>query len=1062
MSRTASTAAAAALNAQSGKDGFVVLKLTLGTQVYWLADRSFTQGGIALDGRVETHGELGTSVKMDSASRMVGTVSTMSFTLLDEDKFFLGLLNSNDFQGATADVYHWFVGHAASDMLLILHGRIESPPEWHEADRTLKLMVETPRRINPIPFSPSEADGLPVDLPLLGHPWPMCFGIPSDVPAVQVKAAPRGTLTQDMTQDGQMVSQTVGGIANVAVDVPTTTFEIDNTNEDFPQGVECLVKVADEYMTGTFSGNTLHVSARQVNHYTGVPVGGNGAIVTVPAGVRAAGQYITIRDLTSSLHSSRPVDEVIGASALAMYSELIGVPDTADQSPGFFSGYCYKQVGTDCYIWNGNSATQLPNAVADINRYPNKASDGARWVHKAGSPVVVASVDPVFIANAIPSTAIVRVRAWRQVTRDDRSGFSQRRLVVVPSSFYTVSLSNAAYNGATTLTFQEALSDREAGWEDEVFVTVQSTVGSNTADAIQYLIDHQSEGKLTSDAASFAAVKALIANYPSNFAIREQGDVLDIAGSIAWQARCGIVMNGTAVQLKYLSKEPTAGVMNFADANTEEGSIKLSSTRIEDIVTVFSVEWRPNYSDIKPQRLLYRNNVSRYGKRERKYEFWIYQARKCVVKSAAFWSARLGRIWRTAEAAQWGLEGLVVDALDYAGWRISEFLTPVYGLVTESGMVHPYTSAEALLPIEAGNNSQSTHFWVSDSGDTAPTTRTYAGDAAAEAEVIQAPPPEVISLTKPEQQVYHVFANKDEVREPASSDWKTVEVRILTAEEVQARTDRSANQEQIDTIDALDPSHHNSTLTTQRQALVSANQDLDAYIQGKVDHPDIVTARNPSPTYMLGPKDIITPGTPAVAYVPPSAGPPAVAEVPAVAAIASTSLHLEGDEGTMIKVPGGEYIVTPAGASGPFIVKILKKPASPAAGTLFADFAGTLKSPVSGTREIQVLGDGSGIKQGDLMLCFRDSLGNYYTPGGGAGGTVGIAKVLTTSGDKNAIPVGIYLTTDTSGDPQITTTAVMPSLASPYKVAAGAFAMASKATDGKWFLQMVTIQNYVP
>ena len=1014
MSRTASAAAVSSLQQQAGKDAFVVLKLTLGTHVYWFADRTLAQGGLNLDGRVENHGNLETQVKVDRSGKAVGTIGTMDFTLLDEDKALLALLNANDFQGATAEVYHWYVGHVQADMILLLKGRIERAPEWMENDRTMKITVETPRRINPIPFAPAESDELDVDLRHLGKTWPMCFGTPSDAPAAPAKSSPRGTLIQDMTQDGQMAR-----VDGVVQDVPTVVFEIENTDEDFPQDTECLVKIADEYVLGSFHGNTLTVSQRQVNHYTGIPITGNGEIVTLPDGVRAAGQWIVVRPDLSVPATQTPVGEVEGASALASYGAYIGVPDPLVTS---FSGYCYKQIGNQAYLWNGNANIVLTNVVADVNKYPNLVSEGAKWVHKAGSPVIVASVQPVWIANAIESTSIVRVRAWRQVTKDDHSGYSRRELIVVPPSYYSVNLADSAYNGATTLTFEEDLSARESGWEDDLFVTVESSVGENTADALQYLIDHQSEGKLTSDATSFAGVRAKLINYPSNFAILDQADVLELCGDIAWQARCGIVWNGASAQLKYLSEQPTSAAVYLTDVSVLEGAIKLDSTPIEDVVTVFSVEWRPNYSDPKPQKMLYRNNVARYGKREQKYRFWIYQARKCVTKSATFWSNRYGRIWRCAGAEHWALEGLLADPLDYAGWRISEFLISVYGLVTRSNMNHPATAIEATLPIENGTLTQSAYFWMSDASDTAPAARTYGGASSAEAEIITAPPPDVVALTKPEPQVFNVVAVADEIRDPASSDWKKVQVRILTGAETTATQGVRSNQEQIDTIESLDPGHVNSTLQAQKTELTQANADLTAFIQHFLDHPEIVTANDLTAMYMKS-----------------------------------------GEVGTMIKIPGGDYIVTPANASGPFIVKVSKKPASPAEGKLYVDFQGSVAHPtVRDTQEINVLGDGSNIQVDDLLLVFRDSLGNYFTPGGGGvSGNHGIARVLATSDNADAIPVYIWLTTDLDRAPDFVTTAKLPGLIAPYKVAEGAYASAQQGTDGEWWLQMVTVQNYV-
>ena len=230
----------------------------------------------------------------------------------------------------------------------------------------------------------------------------------------------------------------------------------------------------------------------------------------------------------------------------------------------------------------------------------------------------------------------------------------------------------------------------------------------------------------------------------------------------------------------------------------------------------------------------------------------------------------------------------------------------------------------------------------------------------------------------------------------------------------------AANQSQIDEIDRLDPTHVNGTLNVQRAELVMANSDLGVFMAELQAHPTLVVAKNLSSMYMK-----------------------------------------TADKGTMIKVPGGDYIVSPANSQGPFIVKVSKRPASPAEGTLYADFAGTLASPVKGTKQIHVLGDGSAIEVGDLMLCFRDSTGEYYTPGGGGTGTVGMAQVITNSADKDNVPVGIWLTGDFSGPADITTTAKMPALASPYKVPAGTWAVAARLGD-QWVLQVPLVTSYVP
>lgn len=1003
MSRNITNDTALRLVADAGQDPFPVVKLTLGTEVHWFSDRDQTQDGLVLEGRIKDIGPLHTDIRIDKSGRSVGSVATVDLVLLDEDKALLALLDANDFQGANVTLYQWFTGQVQADLLVALKGRIEVAPVWSEKDRTLTITAETPRRVNPVPFAPTEADGLDVDLDHLGNTWPMCFGRPSDVPAVLVKDAPRGTLVQDMTQSGQIEDQD-----GIAVEVATNVFEIDNPDEDFPQGVTTLVKVADEYMTGTFDGNVLTVTQRRVNHYTGIAVSGTGAEITVPAGVRCAGQYITIRSPGVESPYSPDIGAVIGTTALAQYSSVLGSPIAVGSAK--FIGYCYRQVGRTCYIWNGNANYVIENAVADVNKYPNDPVDGARWVHKAGSPVVVASVNPVWIVNSIPSDRVIRVRSYRQVTHDDHSGFSQNRLVKVPTAIYTVDLNNSDYNGATTLTMDEFLSDRESGWSDELFVTVESSQGSNTARVIKYLLDSHSEGTMTTDSVSFAAVATKLAKYPSHFAILTQSDVLDLVGDIAWQARCGLVWNGESAKITYLSEEPTSQAMDLTDDNVGDGTIDLTTTPIEDVVTVFSVEWKPNYSDRKPKKLLYRTNVARYGKREQKYSFWIYQHRKCVKKSADFWSARLGRLWRKAEAEHWGLEGLALDPLDYGRWQVNEFLAPVRGLVTETKFQdQAFTAFCATLPIEAGTLTQSSHFWADDSGDTAPSVSSYAGGAdAAEEEIIEAPPPEVTSLSAPEQTVFSVVANADELRNPAATGWKTVEVRILDPKETFARDGKQLNENTIAEIDAQDPDHVNSTLNTQREQLISANLDLDAYITTFTDHPELVTARNPSSLYMK-----------------------------------------RGDTGTMIKVPGGEYIVTPANATGPFVVRISKRPESPAEGIIYGDAQGTQAAGPTGTQQIHVLGDGSGIKVDDLVLVFRDTAGNYFTPGGGAAGSTAVAACFSNHQGGEDVPIVVYYGASLGDDVREFVTANIPGMDDDAIIPAGTWGLAVKL-GGAW------------
>lgn len=951
-----------------GENPILVVKLILpGGGAMWFSDRTVTIDSVRLDGRIMEAGTLETSVKVDGGSRIVGTVGVQSLTLSDNDLALKTLMDTTDLQGTYVSVYHWFGGQTQADLLLLLKGRIEAAPSWNEMDRTLSFEVETPRRLKPVPFAPTESDGLDVDEDLLGRVWPMCFGTPSDVPACAIKMPPSGNLVQDLTQNGKI--QTIDG---VVTQVESSTFEVDNPNDDFPQDQEVTVRVGNEYITGSFDGNTFTVTERQVDRYTGLNATADGETITLPAGKRAAGYYISVYN-TGTL---------------------------------VFRGYCHKQVGRLCYIWAA-SPSWTGTLEARVNRYPFTPEEGARWVHKGGTPVVVTNQPVVYVANQLASTSIKRVRAWRQIAHDDQSGYTRRQIVTVDPAIYTVDLSNSDYNGATTITFEERLSDRDAGWDDEIFVTVESSVGSNTADALAHLIDNQTEGSLTAGA-SFDTVAEQIQNYPSNFAILDQDDVLNLVGSIAWQARCGVTWNGATAELHYLSLEPTTNVLALTNTSLAEGGIKLSTTAIEDVVTVFNAEWQPNYSDRKPKKIVYQTNIARYGKREQTYRFWIYQRRSLVAKSAAFWAMRRGRIWRLVDAAQWGLEALHVDPLDYVQWDISGFYSAVPALTLSAGMESwENTAVKAMLPIEAGATTQSSNFWTSDDDDEAPAEREYtAGDA--EEEIIKAPPPEVMIPAQAEPTVFHVVAVSDEISNPLDADWKKVGVRIKSDAERALDSTINAKNGRIGEINFLDPDGTNGVLQNEKSTLLTDVNDATQEREQEQARGRLVTAQNPSVSYML-----------------------------------------TGDEGTALKV-GDDYIVSPVNASGPFIATVTKPPASPAEATLTADVAGSISNGPQGAVEVTGLADISAVKIGDKLLVFRDARGGYFTAGAGVAGTVGAAKVITSTDDKNAVPIGVYLTaTDFTADPDLSVSAKMPALASGAIVPAGYFGFAVKLA-GQW------------
>lgn len=912
--KTLSSSTQTRIARQGGEDPYTLLMVEgLGETLYF-GDRDTVISGLTVQGRIMEHSSTTVSTKIDSTVRTLGVVGTWNVTLSDNDEVLRTLLQSKRLQGVVARVYQVFEGQDLTDATLLLKGTIESAPEWREEDRTLSFMVETPRRLESVPFAPKESDELDVDEEALGQPWPLVYGdAVKDSPAVAIKSAPTGTLVQDI--DEQVMS-----------------FDVEDADEEFPQGEAITILVGDEYMTGSFSGETFTVTARQVDKATNLEVSGSFGEVILPPGERAAGFYIHV---------------------------VQGTFGTVPTPPTVMSGYCYRQEGTACSIWDGNTGTPIPaGSRARINRYPNLIADGARWETKGGTQVtLVRDNQIIYVANSIPSTEVFRVRAYRQVTNSD-TGYSRRELVPVDPAFYTVNLNSGSYNGATLIRMDEPLSARGSGWEDTIYVSLKSTVGSNPADIIEDVITRFTD--LDVDAASFAEVKAVLGFDPMNFGTVDQRDALALAADIAWQCRSAIVWSGETVKLIYLASRPTTVAADLTDETIRDGSITESSTPSENLITVMRGLWKRHPAEEEFRKYVVESNVDLYGRREVEYEVWAFQKRELVKRCIDFWSARRSNIWRTFQLKNWGYEGLGVDPYDHVQWSATGFYSSVPCLVFESTVDDLHTALWCQTPIKVGETTESDDFFT-DTPTTGPDTPNI-GSGGTEIEVIESPPPEVLVAPERDIRVFDVVATEDEVSNPNLSGpgtgYKTVEVRLIGTTELEASQQLAANLARIGEIDTtlegLPAGPLATALQEEKATLVNDNLALQSIIDGEEGQSETVRATNREVSFMLA-----------------------------------------GDRGSMIKVAGGGYIVTPYNASGPFKGTVEVLPTSPAKGKLFSNVAGTLQGGPTEQVDITILGDFSGIELGDELIVHRDSSGVYYAQAPGGGGGVAFRGIVT-------------------------------------------------------------------
>lgn len=331
----------------------------------------------------------------------------------------------------------------------------------------------------------------------------------------------------------------------------------------------------------------------------------------------------------------------------------------------------------------------------------------------------------VYICNLIPSTKIQAVYGFR---RDENN---RRIFIPVPSIYYTKFL-NYSIDGfnTTALTFDTLLSNIEGqGWEDEIYVTLESSIGPNISDVIRWILLTYTE--CTIDATSFANVKARLQGFPVNFAILGKEDALRVAQSIAWESRCALsVINNVAI-LYYVAGFPTP-VFTLNSGNIEEKSLSIQYSQMNDITTRYELEWKDSYRP-RPERafldskrrhkldnihkFVLSKNTFLYGVQPETRKFLTYNSREYVYQSAAFWLNRKSNSWTKIKLNTF-LQGILLLPFDAVWLNISEqdfFIAYDCLCVVESASYNPVdktTTLELIVPIRQSYSIPDSNFWI--------------------------------------------------------------------------------------------------------------------------------------------------------------------------------------------------------------------------------------------------------------------------------------------------------------------------------------------------------------
>jgi hypothetical protein len=687
LSRTLTASAIAEVAKLNGVEPIIIIEL-LGA---YYASKDLTLGTISAKGSIISLGALASQKSVDGISE----ISSMSVELSDVDsEGFRAIIEANVLEGKDCTIYHHFEGLLQADLITVLTGKVSGTISWSEGER--KLSFEVISKIN------STDVGTFTILNDEEKRWPVVFGKPRDVPAALVQRKPVSKLTQYYD----------------LINAPDTMTVEDGTR--FPQTGTITVDILGILIEGTMSDNEFTVTDFNISRYTNLSIEDRA--------------FNHIADPDYDDPHVVWLDETADLVGMWCYSTIA--------SDEHRINYCWKQEGNKCwfvYAWTDKTGATV--LLTDTDQIDDVAKVGrATWDYSGAvlsQPTTTALLvmiffpvpwgltgfnidcivtqvdgvdDDIYVANYYPSTSVTRI-----------IGKQDGKLVIIPSSLYTVDLSNETFDATltpTTITFGTPL--KLQGYDEEIWVTLVSSKSDNSAECIETILNDFTD--LTPDTTTFTAVKTLVDKYPCNFAILDQKDAIDAVREIAWQSRCGLVISGDTVKIKYLSVEPSSDA-TISAADIEMKTLELGFTSIEDVVTYLTGKYKDSYLNDKEKKVVYTNNIDLFGIRKQEYDFYIYQHKSLVEKSLTFWKNRYSNIFRLSKFNTF-LTKLKLENFDCATLTLNDYLSIASIKSILQGVSYDISgntiAFDTMLPSLAGTVTVFADFWMSDTGDVEP------------------------------------------------------------------------------------------------------------------------------------------------------------------------------------------------------------------------------------------------------------------------------------------------------------------------------------------------------
>lgn len=605
-------------------------------RIYWTnigyidyADRTFGQ----------IQGKLLSLSDVEDVINITGNTSSTSvnLTLDDSDGSLKEIFNNADIHRRRVQVLQWFADIPISEAFVIFEGEIASPITWNEGDRTLTFDVLSKLYDREVGFSIEEGQFNWAPPELFGVAWPLVFGTVIGIQALKVDTTPTGLTGEDIgLTDLRNYNEQLANITKTKAEVNAAA------NYCFLQAIACYAladNYADQQSADGLYDDTIDYSS-EISHWN------SEGDKYLAQGNQYLGEYNKLSQEERKLITEKAQKDNLRKDRIASLSTTF--PDGVQSfvsiggntyrgyfDSGFFNILEHPQPFEEGYTPSG--LTTVTDGTV-TTKYTTQLPPNDFVYHQGGSSIVIAEEYSITYLAALNNPVILGVTA-------KRNGI----LIGVPPNYYSVIYRQFGDIIGTLIRFDKPLSSRQdrngvsEGWDDEIFVTMQGQIGPNPSDIMKWLITTYTP--YTYDVASFATVAPQIDRYGMNFALTSRPNVMKLLADLAFQCRCAIWYNDGKFHIKFLAA-PATPVDTITDSDVDMASIEVSYTSTEEIVTKFIAEYKQAGWFDKPQKIIFRKNISRYGTVAETYDFFAYNLQASVEKMAEFWMIRKSTIWK--------------------------------------------------------------------------------------------------------------------------------------------------------------------------------------------------------------------------------------------------------------------------------------------------------------------------------------------------------------------------------------------------------------------------------